>query len=493
MNRRTLKLLLCAILVLWTAAVFLPARHFDFVDWDDYDEVVQNPLLHPPDGQHLAQIWSRPVLRMYTPLSYTTWWTMSQIPAAAGSATWFHLLNIALHLACVILVFSILDCLTKSPVAAFGGGMLFALHPLQVESVGWVAEMNNLQAAAFSLGAIQLFLAFRAAATSGRRWTFAALATLSFAFALLSKPTAVAVPVIVAIVDLGLLRTNWKKTLYVVLPWLGMAAVIGWIARSSQAGVQTALLDRPMVAMDALAFYFGKLIWPGDLSVDYGRAPVRLLHSHLVLADVTTIGVAVVAAWLLWRNYRGVALGALILAAGVLPTLGFVPFQFQEFSTVADRFLYLAMLGPALALASILAGVRARAAFPVAAALGVVLAWVSAVQIHVWQNSQTLVAHTLAEDANSPIGNAIAGAILDRAGRPDQAIAHWAAAVARDPDNPGFRFNLANSMNTFGVQLARHGDRDRAMEQFKNALQVDPHNPAALKNLQILGAGVPKP
>ena len=148
MNRRTIIFILGAILLAWTAAVFLPARHFDFVNWDDYDEVTENPLLHPPTTEHLGQIWSGPYLKMYAPLSYSASWVIVQFRGAADNPAVFHALNIALHLASVALVFSILLVCVKSPMAAFGGAAIFALHPVQVESVAWVSEMNNLLAAA---------------------------------------------------------------------------------------------------------------------------------------------------------------------------------------------------------------------------------------------------------------------------------------------------------------------------------------------------------
>src|ERR1700728_2942310 len=156
MTARSVSPILCAILLACTAAVFLPARQFKFVDWDDYDELTENPLLHPPTADHLRQIWSGPYLELYAPLTYTTWWALIQVSPEPYA---FHLLNVSLHLAGVAFVFSILRLCLKSPVAAFGGAAIFALHPMQVETVAWVAEMNNLLAAALSLAAIRVYLA----------------------------------------------------------------------------------------------------------------------------------------------------------------------------------------------------------------------------------------------------------------------------------------------------------------------------------------------
>jgi hypothetical protein len=215
MNRPTIILILGAILLAWTAAVFLPARHFDFVNWDDYDEVTENPLLHPPTTEHLTQIWSGPYLKMYAPLSYSAWWVISHIPDAADNPAAFHALNIALHLASVALVFSILLICLKSPLAAFGGTAIFALHPVQVESVAWVSEMNNLLAAALSLAAIRLYLAFRVTSTNAR-WGYFALGSAVYLLALFAKTTAVVVPLMAAILDLGFLRTSTRRVILAI-------------------------------------------------------------------------------------------------------------------------------------------------------------------------------------------------------------------------------------------------------------------------------------
>jgi len=518
MNRRTAIFLFGAILLAWTAVVFLPARHFDFVNWDDYDEVVENPLLHPPTTEHLGQIWSEPYLKMYAPLSYSAWWAMAHIRSAADNPAAFHLLNIALHLASVALVFSILLLCVKSPCAAFGGAAIFAVHPVQVESVAWVSEMNNLLAAALSLAAIRLYLAFRVTPVKVRWWYFG-LGSAVYLLALFAKATAVVVPLMAAILDWGFLGGSSRRPIAAIFPWLVAAGIFGWIAHLSQSAAPTALMNRPAVAIDALAFYYGKLFWPVGLTIDYGRTPSRVLTGHILFDNLAVLSMLGMIFWVLWRNYRGIVLGGAIMLAGLLPVLGLVPFGFQEYSTVADHFLYLGMLGPSLAAGVILAAAPRRWAIPVAVGLGVALTVLSVKQLQVWRNSGTLVTRALAIDPGSAIGNDIAGAQLDRSGKPSLAIPHFSAAIARDPTNPEFHFNLANAlfrlgefdksidefesaiplfhppswkaMNNLGVAYAKVGRRDEAIVEFEQVLQLDPQNAEATRNLQILGSGVP--
>ena len=514
MPRRAATVILCAIVLAGTAAVFLPARNFAFVDWDDFNEITENPLLHPPSVDHLRQIWSAPVLKLYAPLTYTVWWTLERISGPDNPYA-FHLLNVLLHLACAALVFSILRMCVKSPAAAFGGALVFALHPMQVETVGWVAEMNNLLAAALSLAAIWLYLA--SGATPRRRWILYGLGSAAYLAALLSKPTAVVVPLIAVILDAGALRRPLRPAVYALLPWLAVAGLFGWIAQHNQGGIIVPILDRPVVALDALGFYCRKIIWPTGLTIDYGRTPGWVLLDHHWIADAgIAIGLAVVL-WLLRRRFGGVGLGAMVALAALLPVLGLVPFAFQESSTVADRFTYLAMFGPALAAASVLAAMRQNAAFPLAAAVGFVLAMLSTAQLQTWRDSQALVDHTLAVDPGSAVGNAIAGSVLNHERRPVEAIGHFLASLSRDPNNPYVQYNLANAldsvgqydqaiqhfkaaialfdppswraMNNLGIVYAKIGRRDLAMAQFKQVLEIDPDNPQARRNIQVLAAG----
>jgi Flp pilus assembly protein TadD len=297
------------------------------------------------------------------------------------------------------------------------------------------------------------------------------------------------------------------------------AAVFSWVAHISQSAPAIPLTDRPIVAIDALAFYYGKLFWPVGLTIDYGRTPSRVLTGHILLGNLGVLGGLGIILWMVWRDYRGIALGATVMLAGLLPILGLVPFAFQEYSTVADHFFYLGMLGPSIAVGAILATAPRWWTIPVGLGVVVAMTVLSAIQLKVWTNSGTLVTRILAIDPGSAIGNDIVGAQLDRSGKPSLAIPHFSAAVARDPTNPEFHYNLANAlfrlseyeksidefetaiplfhppswkaMNNLGVAYAKLGRREEAIVEFEQVLAIDPKNAEAMRNLRILNGGVP--
>jgi tetratricopeptide (TPR) repeat protein len=516
MQRRAVIPILYLLLLACTAAIFLPARNFQFVNWDDRDMLIENPLLHPPTAEHLQQIWAGPVLKLYTPLPYCLWWIALRISHGSAGPQSFHLINIALHMASAALVFSILLRCVQSTLPAFAGALLFALHPLQVESVVWISELNNVLAGALSLAAIRLYLAF-ADAESRRRWIIYAIASLAFLLALFSKPSAVVVPLIAIILDFGFLRRPARRAVASILPWLCAAGLFAIIAQRAQPGPDVPIWLRPIVAMDALGFYLGHLFWPAHLTVDYARTPGSLWISHRWIATSLSALAVTVVLWLLRRRARGIGLAALVAVAALIPVLGLVPFVFQRYSTVADRYVYLAMLGPALALAAI----RGRAMLTIAAALIAFLAWQTTMQIKTWRDDDALVGHILKLDPHSTIGNKIRGQDLAREHRWTDAIPYYQTALLRNSGDGDIHYNLANAylyssdlgkavaeyqiaiglldgesrlraMNNLGIAYFRSGHPAEAESEFEQVLRLDPGNADAARNLRVLaGQGVP--
>jgi tetratricopeptide (TPR) repeat protein len=227
----------------------------------------------------------------------------------------------------------------------------------------------------------------------------------------------VVVPPIALVLDWLILRVSLKPALRGTALWWPIALV--WIlvanyAQPTHGIVGAPLYLRPLVALDAIAFYIGKLLWPIHLAVDYGRTPM-IAEDRGWLWWTWLIPVAI-AALLAWRPKRELIAAALIFVIAIAPVLGFVPFLFQYYTTVADHYLYLAMLGPALALAWVLARWHQSWLRIVCAAAIVLLAVLSIRQTGIWQNDHTLFAHTMRVNPDSFLARHNPGTALVREG-----------------------------------------------------------------------------
>jgi Flp pilus assembly protein TadD len=511
--------LLAAALVLLTALVHGGALRAQFVDWDDDVNVSKNPRLDPPTLSSVFRFWTAPYLRLYIPLTYTAWAAIA--PLAQGGAGKdgaegldprpFHAANLVVHAAGVVAVFAILRRVVGQDLPAACGALLFSIHPVQVEPVAWVTGMKDVLGGALALAAIWVYVehAARAREAGGMAGGRAAaggrlrLATALFALALLAKPSAAAAPLVAWCLDRWAVGRGAREATRDLAAWFALA--VGWGALTllvqprETVDFAPSLPGRILVAADALAFSIRHVLWPAALGIDYGRTPAAVVERGVrldVLAPLVALGLAVV-----WARRRAPwALAAAgVFAASLLPTLGLVPFAFQNQSTVADRYLYVAMLGPALAAAFALR--RAPAADPAAgagprpgaavarfagtprAALVVAFALVAAIlaarsvaQVRVWRDSETLFAHALAVNPRSPVAHNLRGLALVRAGRAAEAESAFAEAVRL---RPGY----VDAHNNLGVALVRQGRRDEAAACFEHALALQPGDPEAETNL----------
>ncbi len=490
--------------------VFGQSLGYEFLTWDDEQHLLANPLINPPSWEGLRQIWAQPYWGLYIPLSYS-FFALEAVLAtrstAEGGTTlqpWvFHLGNLLLHSGCVLLVFGLLKRLLSvgpragaertapepttcgpqsSPavvrnLAAGAGALLFAVHPVQVESVAWISEARGLLCALFSLVAVWEYLSFAEAGATRRRTVHYLLATLAWVLALLSKPAAVAVPLLVGVLGIGWLRKPWRRVLADVGPWLviglGWAVLTKWYQPDSSLRFVAAWWQRPLVAGDALTFYLGNLLFPVVLGPDYGRSPAWLLEQWWAyVVWLPAVGMIAAVGCLRGRRIWLVAAGLWI--AWLLPVLGLVPFDFQRISTVADRYLYLALLGPALALAWAIQRLWQVGAERVRTWVGVgVIVWLAAlglkgfVQTRWWQDSEHLVALTRMVNFDSVVGWTHQGVLLSRQGRIGEAIERYLYALERHPHYAELHYNL-------GLCLMVLGEVDQAEHELREAVRLKP-------------------
>jgi tetratricopeptide (TPR) repeat protein len=491
------------LLIVATLLTFGRVVNHDFAPYDDEQTIRDNPRLNPArfTREGVLWYWDNSYMSLYAPLTYTVWGGVAQVSRAptddAGvfrlEPANFHLASLFLHVASVLLVYAILRRLLRGlawPAAA--GALLYGLHPLQVEAVAWASGMKDVLSGCLSFAAILLYLR---AVTPPPPPADAdpeivpridplayGLALACFALAMLAKSSAMVTPLLLAIVDFAILRRSPERIAKSLAPWLALAIPIAVIARLVQTGFGVPapqLWQRPVVAGASLAFYLEKLILPTGLGFEYGWRPVVMLQKGWLYA-IALIPLAIgVILWIGRRRWSWLGAAALISIAALLPVLGFVPFMYQIHSTVADHYVYVAMLGPAIALAWGLSQINARRrshATVVAGVLLAVLAGLSFAQLRHWRDAETVLQRTLAINPTSALAQNNMGQVYARCGEFDGAEQSFRASAMSNPDFVPAHLNLV-------IAYERMGRADDAIREFYEVRRTNELLPEDKRNV----------
>ncbi len=467
-------------LTLATLAAYAPVRHAGFV-WDD-DAHVTAPVLRSFAG--LWRIWSQPgATQQYYPVLCSAFWLEHRL--WGDGALGYHLLNVLLHAAAACLLYRVLRRLAVP--GALLGAALFALHPVEVESVAWISEQKNTLSAVFALAAALAYFRFE----RSRRLRWYGFALGWFVLALLSKTVTATLPAALLVVawwKRG--RLSWRTDMLPLGPWLvlgaGAGAMTAWVERTFVGARGPAFrmswTDRFLVAGHAPWFYLGKLLWPVRLTFIYPRWKIAAGDPVQYVWPALAVG-ALAAAWS-WRRRSRAPLAAALLYAGILfPALGFVEVFPFLYSFVADHFQYLASAallpalaaGIALGLSRLKPGMR-TAGWAAMAGLVAALAAMTSRQCAMYADAQTLWRTTIARNPGCWMAyNNLASGLLD-AGRTDEALADIRTSLKLYPENSAARANL-------GDLYQREGRLDEALTQYAKALELDPDNIVAHNNL----------
>ena len=328
---------------------YVPVLSAGFI-WDDDKHLTENPCIVGPLG--FAGIWTSAEATYY-PLVLTTFWVEHALWGFAPLP--YHLVNVLVHAACAIVLWLVLERL-KLP-GAWLGAALWALHPVQVESVAWVTELKNTQSGLFFLLSILCFLKWRESRgeTNGRgRSTPYVLALLCASAAILSKSSTVMLPVVLGLCSWWEDRRIEGRDIARLAPFFGISAAASvWTIweqqfHSGAIGADWALTwaQRFIVAGRDLWFYLGKLAWPHPLVFIY---PLWKIDASEPLAYLPLLA-AGGALYVLWSRRNGWGRSPLFafayFAVSLFPLLGFFNVYFFRFSYVADHFQYLASMGP---------------------------------------------------------------------------------------------------------------------------------------------------
>jgi tetratricopeptide (TPR) repeat protein len=471
-----------ALIVLLTVAAYMPVLRGGFI-WDDDDHLTNNPAMLSVDG--LKQIWSSLAVSRYYPLTLTSFWVQRHFWGLHPLP--YHAVNIALQATNAVLLWALLRRLRVR--GAWAAAALWAVHPVNVETVAWVTELKNTQSGLFLLLALMAFLRFE----DGQRPGDYAMAMVCGAAAMLSKPSTVVLP------GLMLLCVWWqhgrltRKDFLWIAPFAAFAVGMSLLTIVEQrhhitsegaSGWTLSAAQRLVLAGCAVWFYAGKLLWPTGICFIYPRweLQVRSAAAWLPLAGLIVVAVTV---WhfrhMQWARAAAFGLGCFVVA--LTPVIGFFDIFFFRYSFVADHFQYLAGIGLIALVVSAGAAICERGSrldynpgALIAAIVLVVLGVSTWQQVHAYQNQETLWQDTVAKNPNAWIAHNNLGPVLQSRGKIFEAISHYEQALRIKPD-------YADAHNNLALALLELGRVTEAIAHCERALQIQPDDPEAHNNL----------
>jgi tetratricopeptide (TPR) repeat protein len=481
MAGRRRELWVAVLLVAATLAVYAQVAGFDFVNYDDPEYVTSNPWVRA-GLTPIGFVWA------FTAGHAGNWHPLTWLSHMLDVQLWglrpgaHHLTNVVLHATSAVLLFLFLRGTTGALWPSAAVAALFALHPLHVESVAWISERKDVLSTLFFMLTLLAYSGWVRRPSPGRYL----VALLLFALGLMAKPMLVTLPVLLLLLDVWPLarrRASWAALVREKIPFFALAAgsaLMTFVAQLRYGAVATAdtlpLATRAANAVVAGASYLGLAVYPAGLVLFYPHVPLpawKVAGAGAVLVAISALVVRLAPK----RPWLGVAW--LWYVVTLLPVIGLIQVGDQA---MADRFTYLPLVGPFFAVAWAAAEVAAarpaagRAIAVAASAALVAFAVGSWRQVGYWRNSETLFTHAVAVIpdsyvANNNLGNALAGA-----GRLDEAMARYEAALRAKPD-------LWNAQNNIGVILAQQGRIADAIPHYTEAIRLNPEFADAYSNL----------
>ena len=451
--------LMAALLVLATILVYQPVWHAGFI-WDD-DAHITKPELRSLNG--LARIWVQlGATQQYYPLVHSIFWVEYRLWGASPMG--YHLVNILLHAGSALLLVKILQQL-KIPGAWLAAG-IFALHPVEVESVAWISELKNTLSGAFYLGAALAYLGFDRN-RSGAKY---ALALGLFVLGLMSKTVIATLPAAMLVVfwwQRG--NLSWKRDVWPLLPFfisgIGSGLLTAWVERKfiGAAGSEFhySVIERVLIAGRAFWFYLEKLFWPADLIFSYPRWNVSQTVWWQYLFP---LAVLVLLGGLVWlqRRWRWPVVALIFFAVTLFPALGFFNVYTFQYSFVADHYQYIACLGPialfSAALAHLAGSLKPRKPWleaMVCVGLLLALGTLTWRQARIYHNAGTLWQTTIRRNPDSWMAHNNLGTALIKNGQTGGAISQFQEAIRLKPDFAEARRNLAQALEKKNAPVAR--------------------------------------
>jgi tetratricopeptide (TPR) repeat protein len=475
--------ILAGLLILFVGIAYGSVWHFGFI-WDDESHLTQNACIVGPLG--FKDIWST-ARAVYYPLVLTSFWIQHAIWGL--NPTPYHIVNVAMHTACALLLWRVLHQLKSK--GAWLGAAIWALHPVQTESVAWITELKNTQSCFFYLLSILFFLKWRESEGGGHgSWWNYCISVVCAVAAMLSKSSTVMLPVVLALC-LWWWEGNWrwsnaKKLIPFLAVSVGAAAWTVWEQKfhSHALGSEWAQtwLERLIIAGRDIWFYLGKLLWPHPLIFIYPRWQI---HSSQLIAYVPALAAIVALAALWWKrngSLRPIFFAAMYFVVSLFPLLGFFNVYFFRYSFVGDHFQYLASMGPLVligagltAIAGLTVKWQRRAVQTACGLLLLTLAGLTWRQSQIYRDLEGLWRDTLEKNPAAWMAQNNLANLLMEQGKMTEALPHLRVAAQTAPDRYETQYDL-------GYASVLLGRIEESLPYFERAIQLEEPHPETHHN-----------
>jgi len=518
-----LTIVICLFLAALTWLVFGQTLRHDFINYDDPRYVYENTKI--TSGVSLSGIaWA------FTHIHSMNWHPLTTISHMLDCQVYglkpggHHFTNVLLHIVAAILLFLALQEMTGTFWNSAFVAAVFAIHPLRVESVAWIAERKDVLSGVFFMLTLLAYVHYVRLPSIGRYL----VVVFALACGLMSKPMLVTLPFVLLLLDhwpLDRIRGRFWKRVAEKIPLLALSAVSSIGTLVAQKGAvgwteELPILERINNAIISYVLYIWQMVWPANLAVFYPHPENRLLpweiiSSLLLLVCGTAIPIAL-------RKQRPYLITGWLWYLGMLvPVIGLVQVGWQG---RADRYTYLPQIGLYIAITWTVADLtalwrRQRTILSTAAILTIgVLTWRAWAQTWYWRDSEILFKHALAVTTNNDVAENNLGIVYLRQGNVDEAISLLQAAVDLRPDNSPAHENLAKALlqkgkvadalihyqkllelqpdnievhNIVGTALIQQRRIREGVEEWEKVLAIQPDNGNAMSNLAWVFATSP--
>jgi protein O-mannosyl-transferase len=492
-------------LIVVVMTLYSRSMHYGY-NWDDADNVTHNAAIKTTEG--LINIWIKPgTTYQYYPIVFTSFWAEYNILGL--NPHFSHFINALLHGLNSLLLWLILRRLSMP--GAWTAALIFALHPVHVESVAWITERKNVLSGFFYLSSILTYLYFMTFAnrfqyfpsTSQSNFAlqnknklqirFYLISLCLFCFALLSKTTTCILPAVI------LILLWWKNKR---IGWFDIKSIFPFFLLSTIFSLNTIVMEKNLgaqgiewsntftekclIAGRAIWFYAGKLIWPQNICFMYPKWQIDTGDWQQYLYPFFIICV-IIFLWIARNQFgKGPLASVLIFCGTLFPALGFFNVFFHRYSYVQDHFQYLASMALIALFAATLSSIFNKLKiqklysfcivhFLIIAILGT-LVWT---EQYKYKDEETLYHDTLAKNPNAALAHNNLGKILYTKGSETEAMEHYTKALTIKPD-------FAETYYNIGIILGNNGKFDEAIRYYRKALQIIPYYAKAYNNIGVI-------